>query len=112
MEIKCFQPEPGGAFHYILRFDTAPGKTDAHSDEITGRFVENTAPHRLVQDVDFTSDDPAYAGTMRMTWLFRPAPVGTRVEIIAENVPPGIASEDHAVGLASSLDNLARHTET
>jgi integrase/recombinase XerD len=35
----------------------------------------------------------------------------THVEIRAEHVPHGISAEDHAVGLASSLANLARYTE-
>lgn len=34
---------------------------------------------------------------------------GTQVEIRAENVPPGVSPEDHAVGLASSLNNLAAY---
>ncbi len=32
---------------------------------------------------------------------------GTLVTIEATDVPPGISPEDHAVGLASSLENLA-----
>lgn len=42
-----------------------------------------------------------------MTWLFEPAPDGTNVTITAENVPAGISAEDHAAGLASTLENLA-----
>ena len=36
---------------------------------------------------------------------------GTRVDIVAEDVPDGISAEDHAAGLASSLTNLAAHVE-
>jgi Activator of Hsp90 ATPase homolog 1-like protein len=57
--------------------------------------------------VEFESDDPAYSGTMRMTWSLDPVEAGTRVEIRAEDVPPGISAEDHAAGLASSLRKLA-----
>ena len=61
--------------------------------------------------MDFVSDDPAYAGTMTMTWEVAAAGAGTRVDIVAEDVPDGISAEDHAAGLASSLTNLAAYVE-
>jgi hypothetical protein len=64
---------------------------------------------RIVQAIDFVSEDPAFSGTMTMTWEIAAADGGTRVEFRADNVPAGISEEDHAAGLASSLDNLARH---
>src|SRR6266542_3419949 len=66
---------------------------------------------RVVQAVEFVSDDPAYAGTMTMTWEVTEVDGGTRVDIIADNVPDGIAADDHAAGLASSLRNLAEYLE-
>lgn len=62
---------------------------------------------RIVQAGDFVSDDPAYAGTMTMTWELTPVEGGTRVEIRAKNVPEGISAADHTSGFASSLANLA-----
>jgi len=66
---------------------------------------------RVVQAVDFVSDNPSYAGTMTMTWEVTEVDGGTRVDIIADNVPDGIAAKDHAAGLASSLMNLAEYLE-
>ena len=66
---------------------------------------------RIVQAVNFVSDDPAFSGTMTMTWEIAPIDDKTHVEVRAEHVPHGISAEDHAVGLASSLANLARYTE-
>ena len=66
---------------------------------------------RVVQSVDFVSDDPAYAGTMTMTWEVTAVDGGTRVDIRADDVPDGISADDHAAGLASSLANLAAHLE-
>jgi hypothetical protein len=60
---------------------------------------------------DFVSDDPAYAGTMTMTWEVIAVDAGTRVDIVAEDVPYGISAEDHAAGLTSSLTNLAAYLE-
>ena len=61
--------------------------------------------------MDFVSDDPAYAGTMTMTCEVTAVEAGTRVDIVAEDVPDGISAEDHAAGLASSLTNLATYLE-
>ncbi len=66
---------------------------------------------RVVQAVDFVSDDAAYAGTMTMTWQFTAADSGTRVDIRADDVPVGISAEDHSAGLASSLANLATYLQ-
>jgi hypothetical protein len=61
--------------------------------------------------VDFESDDPAFSGTMTMTWEVVPVDAGTRIDITAEDVPDGISADDHAEGLASSLANLASYLE-
>lgn len=61
--------------------------------------------------MDFESDDPAFSGTMTMTWEVTAIDGGTRVDITADDVPDGISPEDHAAGLASSLANLAEYVE-
>jgi len=74
---------------------------------VEARFTELVPGERVVQVVDFVSDDPAFQGAMTMTWALSPAEGGTRVEIRADDVPDGISADDHAAGLASSLQNLA-----
>lgn len=111
-EILEFDPRPGGAFRLALHY-SAPshGKTTDDTDLVESEFVELVPGHRVVQLVRFRSDDPAFAGTMRMVWDLEPAAGGTRVIILAEDVPPGISKEDHDTGLRSSLENLARYVE-
>jgi len=88
------------------------GKTSADSDETTVRLVRIDPGQRIVQEVDFDSDDPSFKGAMRMTWtLLETADGGTLVQVHAENVPKGIRPKDHQAGLDSSLANLARFTE-
>jgi len=87
----------------------APGKATTDSDIVEAHFVELIEDERVVQAVDFVSDDPAYAGTMTMTWSATAIGDGTRVDFVAENVPDGISAADHAEGLTSSLANLAEH---
>jgi hypothetical protein len=64
-----------------------------------------------VYAVDFVSDDPAYAGTMTMTWEVTAVHEGTRVDLTAGNVPDGVTHQDHVAGMTSSLDKLAQHLE-
>ncbi|RKN10948.1 SRPBCC family protein [Streptomyces radicis] len=109
-----FDARPGGSYRLVLTYadaSGAPGKATADSDVVEARFVDIVPGARVVQAVDFVSDDPAYAGTMTMTWEVTAVEAGTRVEIVAEDVPDGISADDHAAGLASSLANLASHTE-
>jgi uncharacterized protein YndB with AHSA1/START domain len=109
-----FDPRPGGSYRLILTYEHAPGssaKSTADTDIVEARFVEIVQDERVVQEVDFVSDDPAFAGTMVMTWAVHPSDSATRVEFIAEHVPDGISAEDHAAGMASSLKNLAAYLE-
>ncbi|PJJ63792.1 SRPBCC family protein [Compostimonas suwonensis] len=109
-----FDARPGGSYRLVLTYadsSAAPGKTSADSDVADARFIELVPGVRVVQAVDFVSDDPAYAGTMTMTWEVAAVAEGTRVDVRADDVPAGISAEDHAVGLASSLANLAAYLE-
>lgn len=110
-----FDARPGGSYRLVLTYadaSTARGKTTADSDVVEAHFVDVVPGVRVVQAVEFVSDDPAHAGTMTMTWEVTAADAGTRVDIRADNVPVGISAEDHAAGLASSLANLAKYLET
>jgi uncharacterized protein YndB with AHSA1/START domain len=109
-----FDARPGGSYRLVLTnadAATAAGKATNDTDIVEARFIEIVPDVRVVQVIDFVSDDPAYAGTMTMTWEVEAAEAGTRVEIRADNVPSGISAEDHAAGLASSLANLAAFLE-
>ena len=107
-----FDARPGGSYRLVLTYadtSTARGKATADSDVVEARFVDVVPGVRVVQAVDFVSDDPANAGTMTMTWELTAVEAGTRVDIRADDVPAGISAEDHAAGLESSLANLATY---
>lgn len=109
-----FDPRPGGSYRLVLTYADASasqGKTTAESDVVESRFIDLVPGVRVVQAVDFVSDDPSYAGTMTMTWEITEVDGGTRVDIVADSVPDGIAADDHAAGMASSLVNLAEYLE-
>jgi uncharacterized protein YndB with AHSA1/START domain len=109
-----FDARPGGSYRLVLTYTdatTSSGKAKPDSDIVEARYVALVPEVRVVQAVDFDSDDPAFAGTMTMTWEVSAVDGGTRVDITADDVPDGITAEDHATGLASSLANLAAYVE-
>ena len=112
-QVEHFDPRPGGPFRIVLTYEDAahPGKSDGPRDIVAGQFVVLDRPHHLAFVSRFESDDPAFQGEMRMDWHFEPAAGGTRVRIVATNVPPGISAEDHAAGMESSLTQLAALVE-
>ncbi|HKE69074.1 MAG TPA: SRPBCC family protein [Nocardioidaceae bacterium] len=112
--MQRYDARPGGSYRMILRYadaSGAPGKTTADADVVEARFVELVPGERVVQAVDFVSDDPAFHGIMTMTWQVETVEGGTRVEVRADDVPIGISAEDHAAGLRSSLANLAAYLD-
>ena len=108
-----FDVRPGGAYRMRLTYAVAPeagGKSSVDSDVVNVRFVEIVPNNRVVQAVDFESDDPSFAGTMTMTWAVTAVSNGsTRVDIRADDVPAAISADDHVEGLRSSLTNLATY---
>jgi uncharacterized protein YndB with AHSA1/START domain len=114
-EVLAFEPRVGGEFRMALTFTSSvhalPGKTTAHSDVARGRFRELVPDRRVVEEVEFESDDPTMAGTMVLTTTLTPAAGGTEVTIACRNAPAGIRPTDHEIGMTSSLANLARFVE-
>jgi uncharacterized protein YndB with AHSA1/START domain len=85
------------------------GKSERNTDVVEVRFIDVDPPRRLVEEADFVSDDPRYAGTMTMTWELVDIGSGTNVSITATDVPDGIDGRDHEVAFASTLANLDRY---
>jgi uncharacterized protein YndB with AHSA1/START domain len=109
--VAWFDPRPGGGYRMTLTYadPTTPGKSGGADDVVDVRFVVVDPPARLVEQADFVSEDPAYAGTMTMTWTLEPEGAGTVVTITATDVPDGIDGSDHAVAFAATLRQLAAH---
>ena len=113
-EILAFEPREGGTFRMAFIYEDAGshGKTSDNADVFEGRFVELVPDRRVVEVVEFESDDPAFAGAMRIVTTLERVAGGTRVTVSCEDVPPGISEDDHREGIASSLANLAAFTES
>ena len=115
-EIHRFEPHVSGAFDMTLVYqaeeDRGAGKSADDRDTFQGRFVELVPDERIVWAIEFESDDPANAGTMRLVWDLRDVVSGTEVTVLTENLPPGIRPEDNEEGSRLSLANLAALVES
>lgn len=113
-EMLHFEFHEGGTYRMRLTYmdqQAGQGKTTETSDEIEVRLTRLEPSHRIEQNVVFESDDPAFAGIMRMVWTFEPEGSVALVTVRAENVPAGIKSEDHEAAMKSTLDNRAAFVE-
>ena len=103
----------GGRYRIELTYSQSGtpslGKTSEDKDISSGRFVSLEPGNRIVQTVEFESEQAKFRGQMNMTWSFDAVESGTEVTITAENVPAGINERDHREGLHSSLKNLAKY---
>jgi uncharacterized protein YndB with AHSA1/START domain len=68
--VHVFEPREGGRFRMSLTYRNADhpvaGKTSADTDTVQGRFVELVPNKKIVEVVEFESQDPAFSGEMKI----------------------------------------------
>jgi uncharacterized protein YndB with AHSA1/START domain len=109
-KVHSFDARVGGSHRMSLTYcDPArpAGKTTDDTDSFTGRFVALVPNEKIVEAINFETDDPGVQGEMTITTSFRDAEGGTEVAMSFENIPPGIRPEDNAEGTRQSLKKLA-----
>ena len=114
--VHDFDPREGGAFRVSLTYEaqTGTGKTTAHTDTYHGRFVELVPDERVVEVVEFETEDPALQGEMTITTVLTDADDGsggTDLLGVHEGLPPGVAPADNEEGWRLSLAKLAALVE-
>jgi uncharacterized protein YndB with AHSA1/START domain len=114
-EIHAFDARVGGGYEMSLYYppdeQAFRGKTAEREDRVKVRFVELAPASRIVEAVSFVTADPAMLGEMTQTVTFEPAPGGTEVTLLFENLPPGVRPQDNDASARLSLDQLARRFE-
>ena len=109
--VHVFEGREGGEFRMSLTYNDAQqspdGKTSEGTDTFEGRFVELVPGERIVEVIEFESQNPRFAGAMKMTTSFADTDDGTDVTILCEGLPPGIRPEDNEAGAEQALEKLA-----
>jgi uncharacterized protein YndB with AHSA1/START domain len=106
-----FDPRVGGRFRMTLtyhdRAHSLRGKSSENEDTCQGRFLELVPNEKIVELVEFESEDPAFAGEMKITTSFVDVGVNTEITILCEDIPAGIKPADNEQGCMESLQKLA-----
>lgn len=114
-QVHTFDPREGGRFQMSLTYEqperSPGGKTTADTDTVQVRFVELIPYEKIVEIAEFESEDPEFAGEMRMIITFKESGAGTDVTYLCEDIPKGIRPEDNEEGTRQSLRNLAAFLE-
>jgi len=112
-QIHSFEAREGGAFRISLTYDapSTAGKTTARTDSFHGRFVKLVPDAKVVQVVEFETDDPAMQGEMTITYGLADADGGTHLTGAHENLPPGLSPADNELGWNMSIAKLAALVE-
>jgi uncharacterized protein YndB with AHSA1/START domain len=112
-QIHAFDARVGGAFRISLTYDTptGTGKTTAQTDTHHGRFLTLVPNERVVETVEFETDDPALRGEMTIAYTLTAADGGTDLLAVHDHLPPGLSPADNEAGWRSSLAKLAALVE-
>jgi uncharacterized protein YndB with AHSA1/START domain len=114
MQVHSFDGREGGSYRISLTYSSPDraGKTTAHTDTYTGRFVRLVSDEEVVEVQEFESEDPALRGEMTSTITLAGADDGgTDLVAVHEGVPDAVRPEDNELGWRESLDRLAELVE-
>jgi uncharacterized protein YndB with AHSA1/START domain len=109
-QVHEFDAREGGRFRITLSYDapTGTGKSTPHSDTYHGWFRELVPDERVVQVIEFETEDSAMQGEMLVTYTLVEAEGGTLLSATHERLPPGLSAEDNELGWRLSLGKLDR----
>jgi len=109
-EVHELDPQVGGRIRMSLTYDDAAtaGKSGGATDTYTGTYIDLVPGERVVEEIEFESDDADLAGVITMTTTLRDVVGGTEVEIRMDGLPDAVPPEQNELGTRMALDKLAR----
>ncbi len=87
------------------------GKTTPHTDTYHGYFKELVPNKRVVEVIEFETNDPAMRGEMTTTVELLEIDGATHLTALHEGLPPGVSPVDNETGWRMSLGKLAKLVE-
>lgn len=111
--VHVFDAREGGSFRISLTYDeqAGTGKTTAHTDTYHGRFIKLVPNEKVVETMEFETDDDSMRGEMTVTFTLADSEGGTDVLAVHNNLPPGLSPADNETGWRMALDKLAALVE-
>ena len=108
LQVHQFEARQGGHLRVSLTYHDpgAVGKSVAHTDTYSGRFLQLIPNQLIVERDEFETDDPQFAGAMTITIELASADGGTALTATHEGVPPGVSLADNETGWNMALDKL------
>lgn len=85
--------------------------TSADRVALVGCDVELVPDSKVVQVVEFETDDPSMMGEMMIRYSLAEATDGTDLVGVHEGLPPGVSPADNELGWRISIDKLATLAE-
>ncbi|HEU5430120.1 MAG TPA: SRPBCC domain-containing protein, partial [Thermomicrobiales bacterium] len=86
---------------------TGTGKTTVHTDTYHGRLITLAPNERVVETVEFETDDPAIQGEMTISFTLTAADGGTDLLAVHDRLSPGLSPAGNELGWRLSLAKLA-----
>ncbi|QKW09752.1 SRPBCC domain-containing protein [Streptomyces sp. NA04227] len=112
--VHAFEAREGGTFRVSLTYDSGQGtgKSAERTDTYHGHFAELVPGEKVVEVMEFETEDPALRGEMTMTTTLTDMDDGrTEVVFLHEGVPDGVPAPDNEAGMWMALAKLARWAE-
>ncbi len=113
--IHNFDLKVGGGYTMSLFYPDSEqelkGKTSGREDRFTAKFVELTPFSKIIQSINFHSDNRDFTGEMIMEVTLDPKDSWTKVTITFKNIPTGINPKDNELGTELSLDKLEKYIQ-
>jgi len=113
-KIHDFDVRIGGGYDMSLIYNDpkTQGKTTGNEDRFSAKFVELRPYEKVVQRINFKSDNSEFTDEMIMEVLLEEVqPNSTKVTILFKNIPTGVDPKDNEDGTEQSLEKLAKYIE-
>lgn len=112
-KVHNFDLKVGGGYEMSLFYPESEkenrGKTKGKEDRFTVHFLELIPSKKIVQSVNFSTDNPDFSGEMAMEITLDAKDNGTEVTFLFKDIPKGIKPEDNEEGTRSSLEKLEQY---